>query len=217
MWSRDIQDGEAAERLVADYLLRTTHKVVHKAMGNFPDYDLIGDGVTYEVKNDRRAKQTGNIAIEYEYKGEHSGIRKTKAQMWVHLISDTECLMFPTHKLRGWLNLQQQYLKRVESVEHAKSLLVPIEEIVGRDFCDVIDLYANTTSLSRVATAPDTTGNVPGGLHLNGIRPHVSEGGTVGGEGEAPAALPQVENSDDTADTRIDEIAGRILKNVLSG
>lgn len=209
MWSRDIHDGEAAERLVADYLLHTTHRVVHKAMGDFSDYDLIGDGVTYEVKNDRRARATGNIAIEYEYKGEHSGVLKTKAQVWAHIISDNECLMFPTHKLRDWLRLQQQYLKRVESGEHAKSLLVSIEEIVGRDFCDVIDLYADTAPTTRLANAQSDTQDENDPVHVHQICPADDGGGTSIG-GDETAQLPEDEHTDDDASEKL-----RVLANNL--
>lgn len=47
-----------------------------------------GDGFTTEVKNDVRAKETGNIAIEVHNSRQDkpSGLTATKANLWCHII-----------------------------------------------------------------------------------------------------------------------------------
>lgn len=140
MWKEDLKDGEYAERVFADYLIRVgKHNVVHKALGDFKDYDLLGDlNTTYEVKSDRIARTTGNIAIEFQYHGEPSGIVITKANYWVQRIAEKEFYVFLVRALRDWLNIQRQYLNTATSVEGACVYLVRLDDVVGRPFCNVV-------------------------------------------------------------------------------
>lgn len=48
--------------------------------------DLFTGGVTIEVKRDFKVSQTGNIAIEEEYRGRPSGIATTEASVWAFVL-----------------------------------------------------------------------------------------------------------------------------------
>lgn len=54
------------------------------------DFHMVHDdtGATHwvEVKYDRRAKDTGNVFVEYNSRGADSGIRATAADIWVFLV-----------------------------------------------------------------------------------------------------------------------------------
>ena len=54
------------------------------------DIKIINNGVetTYEVKTDKRAIETQNIAIEYYNRGSKSGIHTTKCNYWAHFCID---------------------------------------------------------------------------------------------------------------------------------
>ena len=58
--------------------------------GYFPYYDIeiTKDNVvtTYEVKADRQAHTTGNIAIEFEYNNKPSGISVTRADYYAYYV-----------------------------------------------------------------------------------------------------------------------------------
>lgn len=54
-----------------------------------------------EVKTDRIAHITGNVAVEYRYRGRPSGIATTEAEYWAFLLYDmTTIIMVPTEKLK---------------------------------------------------------------------------------------------------------------------
>lgn len=81
--------------------------VEHAPRGQFKDWDVRlthvdGNKCDVEVKSDTRAAQTGNIAIEFACSGRPSGIAATKADWWVHFISETEYFIIPVKTLR-WL------------------------------------------------------------------------------------------------------------------
>ena len=58
-----------------------------------------------EVKFDRLAQRTGNIAVEFESRGKKSGIAITEAQWWAFVIerdnSEPSIILVPTEKLRN--------------------------------------------------------------------------------------------------------------------
>lgn len=67
----DLREGELHEQLVKRVLTGHT---------------------TVEVKTDRLAQLTGNVFIEFEYKGRPSGIHTTKAEYYSIVIPQTKSL-----------------------------------------------------------------------------------------------------------------------------
>ena len=71
--------------------------------------ELLSGNTKVEVKTERDIwASTGNIAIEYEFRGNKSGIRATESDVWVHnLVKDDEIycsLLFPVDKLKKLCN-----------------------------------------------------------------------------------------------------------------
>lgn len=71
------------------------------------EYDLIiyknDVMIKIEVKSDRQASRTGNLAIEYECNRKPSGISSTEADYWIYFIvhpDRDECYKIPIHDLR---------------------------------------------------------------------------------------------------------------------
>lgn len=62
--------------------------------------DSLLSGAAVEVKNDKRATDTGNVYLEYQclYGGEFklSGIATTQSDLWVHVIADQVAVVAPT-------------------------------------------------------------------------------------------------------------------------
>ena len=82
----DLKFGEFHEQLLFQSLSKT---------GN----------VTVEVKTDRLAVQTGNLAVEFRYRGRPSGIQTTKADEYFFVIVEQDGsiryrLNIPTAKLK---------------------------------------------------------------------------------------------------------------------
>jgi len=86
----DLAFGEEKELLVLEKL-RLKYPKAYKVEGYHKEWDLFvpEKDIGIEVKSDRMSKKTGNVAIEYSYGGEPSGIEATKAEWWVYITEDT--------------------------------------------------------------------------------------------------------------------------------
>lgn len=82
----DIGTGRYGEIVIRDYLLTQGYR-----FGRFNDdnaYDLLmyykDKPITYEIKTDVYPIDTGNMLIEFESRGKHSGIKTTIADYYVY-------------------------------------------------------------------------------------------------------------------------------------
>ena len=89
-----------------------------------------------EVKTERDIwKVSGDIAIEYQYKGRKSGIAVTQSEWWAHILQDNEdikcILLMPTEELK---RVARKHLldKKVIGGDNnnSKMVLVPIHELM---------------------------------------------------------------------------------------
>ena len=93
-----------------------------------------------EVKSERSWwKKTGNIAIEYEYRGKPSGIYATTSDYWFHRLEgdrDEFCtLVFNTSILKGIVDKYKDKLtKNVGDNKASKCVLIPIKDIFNKEF-----------------------------------------------------------------------------------
>ena len=86
-FTEDLKLGNKYEKKALDYIKYDEYEI---KKGCFKEYDLITtyrDKQTYyEVKCDRLAHRTGNIAIEYECNKKPSGITSSTADFWIYFI-----------------------------------------------------------------------------------------------------------------------------------
>ena len=74
-----------------------------------------GREVTIEVKEDVRTKDTGNVVIECESRGQPSGIMTTKADFWVfriHTVDGLLTLLFKTNNVKQAIRDRRFHNKR---------------------------------------------------------------------------------------------------------
>jgi len=109
----DLVFGEIREKRVADILLNKR----------------------IEVKTERgQWATTGNIAIEYEYRGQPSGITTTEAPYWLHILEvdgkEFCTLLFKTSVLRTLLKTVK-HARRVTGGDdkQSKLVLLPLSEL----------------------------------------------------------------------------------------
>lgn len=110
-WDIDLEFGMQGEKLVEE-LLKTKSKV--------------------EVKTDRLADRTGNVAVEYSYKGFPSGIATTEADVWAFVLHDGQVIIFiDTDRLKKLARKYFKLKKNVKGGDDNQSLmiLIPIEEL----------------------------------------------------------------------------------------
>lgn len=100
------------------------------------DCELDGIKFTCEVKNDIMAEKTGNVAFEYfnSKSNKPSGIYGTKADIWIHLLTDDEhiivCLA-PVKTVRKYVKDNAAY-RNLKSVgdDNADILLYKVDEVL---------------------------------------------------------------------------------------
>lgn len=103
-FKKDLAQGKKYELESLNYLDYDTYEMKE---GYFKEYDLIitKDNVDtkIEVKSDRQASFTGNMAIEYECNNKPSGLTSTTADYWLYFVvhkDKDECYKIPTDELK---------------------------------------------------------------------------------------------------------------------
>lgn len=85
-----------------------------------------------EVKTDRIAHITGNVAVEYRYRGRPSGIATTEADYWAFILYDmTTIIMVPTDKLKSIARqkYKQDQITLGGDENASEMILIPINEL----------------------------------------------------------------------------------------
>jgi hypothetical protein len=96
--------------------------------------DLLGKEQV-EIKTERSWwRKTGNIAIEYEYRGNPSGIDKTEAKWWFHILElekKEHCiLIFRVTRLKKIVKkYKATHTKNIGDYRASKCVVIPIKEL----------------------------------------------------------------------------------------
>lgn len=101
MWKDDLKVGQFYEREALKLFKYTTYEFCDTC-----EYDILLDNrIKIEVKADRLAYATDNLAIEVEYRDRPSGISTTEAQYYIffviHRNADDDVYIFPTDHLKN--------------------------------------------------------------------------------------------------------------------
>lgn len=149
---RDLKLGNDAEKKLGELLEKSEFKTQYK---NLPEYDLVceGNGVSFtvEVKFDKMASETGNVAVEFynTKKCEPSGITKTTADLWCFVFEKpSEIWLTATKRLREFLICKTPFRSIFGAGDNNAALkLYRIEEILPKIFHRVDILSADELRL----------------------------------------------------------------------
>ncbi len=86
MFSEDLKTGQEKEKQIATFY-RSLGLEVIESVGVDKDKDLKVSG-QIEVKYDRLAPKTGNIAVELKCRGKLSGLSTSKSNAWVFVTDE---------------------------------------------------------------------------------------------------------------------------------
>lgn len=109
----DLQIGQIAEKKLAD----------------------IFQNKKLEVKYDKIASRTGNIAIEYESRGKLSGILTTEADYYCYIIAGTKCddiyMLIAVDKLKQVCRKYfiENKIKNIGDNNTSKAVIIPLQEL----------------------------------------------------------------------------------------
>ena len=86
------QEGEREVAALLQRKLRGIEIIDSNNNGSSHDIEIMLEGrkVLFEVKEDVRASDTGNIVVECESRGKPSGIQTTKADFWLFRIHNED-------------------------------------------------------------------------------------------------------------------------------
>lgn len=124
-WTAAKSLGDDGERLVCEHFGRLGWEVT-RTVGDAP-YDLLLIG-RVEVKTDRRAAETGHVAVEVSYRGEPSGIHTTTSVWWAVVL--TEEVLFVRSSVLLEAVQSGRYREVAAGDGHAARVrLVPVDEL----------------------------------------------------------------------------------------
>tara|TARA_Y100000310_G_C20644818_1_gene795974 strand:- start:1143 stop:1601 length:459 start_codon:yes stop_codon:yes gene_type:complete len=102
---KDLEVEEKNKTFICEFLGEKGYTILEDR--NDYQYDLLveknGKQFKVELKEDFKAEETGNVAVEFHSRGKPSGISKTKAQYYVytvHLKEKIEIVIASTRNLR---------------------------------------------------------------------------------------------------------------------
>lgn len=114
-FKNDLEDGANAEdECIYIFAKKMNLSLAHfKKNNNYAyDFEIIPLGITIEVKHDLIAVKTGNIAIEYECRGNASGLYTSLAHYWVYKI-DQQFYMIELQKLKKLVADKKNIFRKV--------------------------------------------------------------------------------------------------------
>lgn len=107
--------------------------VVYGTHGENLVLEILNGVKKVEVKTDRTAHKTGNVAIEYASRGLPSGISTTKADYWAFVIGDNKTVVFITiERLKELARLWYKMGHTVNGGDEntSKIILIPINQLL---------------------------------------------------------------------------------------
>jgi len=88
-FDNDLIFGKKGELIILDIISRKfPDAFIKEGKNKGYDIEIPAKKIYVEVKTDKKSKETGNIAIECQYKGKYSGIRTTTADWWCIIYYD---------------------------------------------------------------------------------------------------------------------------------
>lgn len=124
-WSAAKAEGDSAELAVASWF-RSLGFETFKTLGQ-ASFDLLLT-CRVEVKRDLRAAETGNVAVEVEYRGRSSGIHDSQATYWAFVLDD-EALVIKTRTLRDLISRSEFPERYCGDGNQSLVRLVPVDTL----------------------------------------------------------------------------------------
>ena len=129
MFEDDLKAGEEGEKIVEKVLKTHYGDRTYKMDGNFKWFDYVcvgehGRVTTVEVKTDRKFKETGNVAIEINYKDRET-LKESKAEVIVYLL-ENQC--WGVNRL--WLIEKIKHYPKIKGGDNKDSelVLIPVND-----------------------------------------------------------------------------------------
>lgn len=138
-FKKDLDKGKKAENYICTFLQKwyPNTSVFNGKKKEF-DIEIPEIKEQLEVKYDRMSKDTGNLAIEFEFCGKPSGIKATTSQRWCVVFGKDEGWYFAFVETGSLIKMCEG--KRVVSGGDgymAKMFLLPVQEIFDNPFIKI--------------------------------------------------------------------------------
>ncbi len=107
-----VSDRMFAKIYENDYLLKLNNISTNNELmeGNVIEFDIKNEKLKYEIKACRYAIRTHNICIEFEFKGNPSGISTSTADYWIYYVVNKD---EKTKIYEYYYEIPTQYIKHL--------------------------------------------------------------------------------------------------------
>jgi hypothetical protein len=123
----DLKDGKDFEDEMINKIKKENDVVVKCPLEVFSDYDFMINNIKYECKNDKMAFKTGNLCIEYKYKGHRSGIKTTKSDYYCIKISKDKIFIIPVKVIKDYIKDNKETIRKVYGGDNKNSKMYLIK------------------------------------------------------------------------------------------
>jgi hypothetical protein len=130
-FAEDLARGQDNEKRIAQIIKKKypyARTIIRDGYFKAWDIKVENPDTTVEVKQDDRAKETGNLIFETEMEGKPSGITTTKAEWWVQTVADKD-YWFSVEELREFLAKYPIVKRKIKGGLTGRCHLVPINHI----------------------------------------------------------------------------------------
>lgn len=143
---QDIEIEKSAELLIANYFAAKYRGLIEakqEGRDKEKDFRLFFERLI-EIKHDKKAQETGNMYFEVNNckLGEPSGLKATKAHIWLHFVPPHDLFYYSPVKmlkhLRDQVPINSRYTHLTNCGDsNSDGVIVPIEEIRALPFVKV--------------------------------------------------------------------------------
>lgn len=139
-WNDSVQLGEVYQQKLRTLLEQIGYTTLPYGDGKQKQADIVvrygSQTKTVEVKRDAMGDTTGNFAIEYEFRGQKSGLAATTADIFC-IATATTFYCFKSQNLKDFLAANWKYLRKVKGGDSndAKMVLVRQSDVRKRAWC----------------------------------------------------------------------------------
>lgn len=146
-WNKTKVDGDNGEKAVAKYCESNGFEATR--IPGDSNYDIqvrhpsTGQQWRVEVKNDQKALETGNVAIEVSHRGKPSGINTTSADWFINIVGNT-----------AYVAKMDELHKHIVGRQHHDHLTAMGDDKLARGYCIPISEYRELPFVSEIDLTP---------------------------------------------------------------
>lgn len=138
-FSKDLEQAQVVEKEALEKIKLRFPGIADLVIKSIAEWDikgqLNGEPITFEVKNELKVTETGNVAIEFQCRGKNSGIDITQAIHWVEKIRG-EFFIIQTEELRKRISRGEYDIIKIGGDAGSNTKFYLVKEEKFKSWCE---------------------------------------------------------------------------------